>query len=191
MNIEEIFASIANRLLQGAMVHQELTNYYNFLGLYGYKECHEYHFLEEICNYRKVVSHFMDVYNKFVIETRYENPRIIPESWRALTRYDVDINTKRSAVKNGVEKWITWETETKKFLEQMYHELVDMDEIAAALCLKKCIKGVDKEIIVAQKRYLEDMATDYDLSFIMSKQQCEYQKYRKKMERKHDHDEHE
>ena len=46
MVVEDIFASIANRLLLGSMIHEQLINYYDFLNLYGYKECHKYHFFE-------------------------------------------------------------------------------------------------------------------------------------------------
>lgn len=183
MVIDDIFASIANRLLLGSMIHEQLINYYDFLGLCGYKECHKYHFFEEIKGYRKIVEYFMDSYGRFIPQSRFDNPTIIPENWYRVQKQEVDINTKRAAIKNGQQKWLTWERETKTFLQQMYRELTDIDEIAAALYLKKFLKSVCKEIQAAEHKYLEDKATDFYLPFIFGKQDCEYQKYRKKMER--------
>lgn len=37
----------------------------------------------------------------------------------------MDINTKRNAIKNGLERWITWEKEIKTFLQEMYIELIN------------------------------------------------------------------
>jgi hypothetical protein len=44
MTVEEVFKSIAERQLQGLMMHEDLANYYDFLNLHGYKKCQEYHF---------------------------------------------------------------------------------------------------------------------------------------------------
>lgn len=187
MVVEDIFASIANRLLLGSMIHEQLINYYDFLNLYGYKECHKYHFFEQIRGYREIVEYFMDNYGKLIPQTRFENPSIIPENWYRVPKEDIDINTKRAAIKNGQQKWLTWERETKRFLQQMYRELTDIDEISAALCLKKFLKSVNKEIQAAECKYLEDRSTDFYLPFIFNKQECEYWKYRKKMEREQQH----
>ena len=51
MTVEEIGSNVAERLLQGAMNHQQFANYYDFLGLQGYKLCHECHFYEQNCGY--------------------------------------------------------------------------------------------------------------------------------------------
>jgi len=48
----------------------------------------------------------------------------------------MDMNTKRSAVKNGLEKWIEWEKDVKHFLSEMHNELINNNEVALALRLE-------------------------------------------------------
>ena len=47
MTVEEIFSKISQRMIGGLMFHEQMSNYYDFLNLRGYKKCHEYHYLEE------------------------------------------------------------------------------------------------------------------------------------------------
>ena len=51
MTVEQIFSEIINHMVKGLMVHEHLANYYDFLGLQGYRQCHEYHYKEESCSY--------------------------------------------------------------------------------------------------------------------------------------------
>ena len=44
MTIEEIFGRISQHMIRGMMTHDQLASYYDFLGLRGYKRCHEYHY---------------------------------------------------------------------------------------------------------------------------------------------------
>ena len=46
MTIKEIYAQIAEHMIKGMMIHEQLANYYDFLGLKGYKRCHEYHYMK-------------------------------------------------------------------------------------------------------------------------------------------------
>jgi len=67
----------------------------------------------------------MNQYNKlipkFSLDT-FNSLFIIPSNWYDYTKDDVDTNTRRSAVKTGLEKYVHWEKDTKKFLEDMYVE---------------------------------------------------------------------
>ena len=119
MTVEEIFATISSHMVKGLMIHTQLADYYDFLGLCGYKRCHEYHALKETCSYRGINRYYINHYNKLVVEQPIENPEVIPQNWYQYTRQDVDANTKRNAVKNGLDKWVEWEQETKKLYEQM------------------------------------------------------------------------
>ena len=46
MTNEEIFNKLASHMIEGIMIHDEMSRAYSFLGLEGFKLCHEYHFLE-------------------------------------------------------------------------------------------------------------------------------------------------
>lgn len=179
MTVEEIFAAISAHMIKGLMVHTQLADYYSFLGLEGYKECHEYHALSESCNYRKINTFYIEHYNKLVPENRIENPNVIPENWYKYSRMDVDSSTKRNGIKSGLEKWMNWETETKQLYEQMYKELIGLNEISAAIEVSKLIEDVSGELKDIYEYILHKKAIDYDLTEIIAEQSHKHKKYRK------------
>lgn len=184
MNVEEICAAIAQKLLQGSMVHQQFINYYNFLGLDGYQKCHEYHYYEQSKGYLDFVNYYMNHYNKFIPKHSLESltsPTLIPDNWYDYNKQDMDINTKRNAVKNGLERWIAWEKEVKHFLQEICTELINNNEIALSLKIEKYIKDVDQELEKASLKYLQIKASDYDMSVIIPEQKDIKQKYEKKI----------
>lgn len=181
MTVEDIYSKLAAHMIQGLMAHEQLANYYDFLGLKGYKRCHEYHYLEETCNYRKLCRYFINHHNKLIPESEVDNPEIIPQSWYKYSRQDVDTTTLTNAVKNGVSTWVNWEKQTKQLYEEMYKELIDINEVASAMKIKEFICDVDKELKCAERKYLELKAVDYSLEYVISVQHDIHDKYKKKM----------
>lgn len=165
------------------MIHAQMADYYDFLGLEGYKRCHEYHFLQESCAYRSVSRYFINHHNMLIPEERIEDPKIIPESWFEHTRDDVDSATKKNAVKSGLTKWVTWERETKKLYEQMYQELMNLGEVASACKVKELICDVDCELKKAERYWLNKEAAGYDMVMIIEEQKRKHWKYEKKMKK--------
>ena len=184
MPFEEICKLVAQRLLQGCMNHEQFANYYDFLGLEGYSVFHEYHFFEEMFNYREFITYYIDHQDRLVQDfspNSLTSFNIIPDNWYSYTRDDMDTNTRRNAVKSGIEKYVHWEKETKKFLEDMYSQSIQQGFIGISIQIKKCIKSVEEEIKHANKTYLEIKATEYDMPTIVSKQDYLIKKYKKKL----------
>ena len=181
MTVSEIFSEISAHMIKGLMVHTQLADYYDFLGLEGYKRCHEYHALKETCSYRGINRYFINHYDKLIPEQRIEDPAIIPESWFSHVRQDVDNNTKRNAVKSALDKWVNWEKETKELYENMYQELMEIGEVAGAFKIKELICDVDMELKKAQRYQLNKMMTDYNLADIVAEQKSKHSKYKKKL----------
>ena len=186
MTVDEIYSEIANRMIKGMMIHNELADYYKFLGLDGYSKCHEYHYFKESKCYRKFNKYIISHHNKLIPDERFEYESIIPSSWYAYSRDDVDTATKQSAVKKALTDWVEWETETKELYEKMYRELMSMDEVASALYLADVICEVDKEHSKAMKYHLNKKAMNYDLTDIVSEQKNCKKKYCEKIERIYD-----
>ena len=183
MTVEEIYKNINAHLIKGMMIHDQLANYYDFLGLKGYKRCHEYHFMKETCAYRGLNRYYVNHHNKLIEEMPIENPKVIPDSWYNHVRQDVDSNTKRNAVKEGLNMWVDWERETKKMYEQMYKELMELGEVASACKIKELVADVDCELKKAERYQLNKMATDYNLTSIIAEQKSKHRKYKCKMEK--------
>ena len=181
MTVEEIFQELANHMLKGVMFHQELIDYYDFLSLCGYRKCHEYHYFEEKCGYRKLCHYFIQHYNKLIKAHVQEKIDIIPSSWYRHKREDVDGQVKRQSVQTGMRTWISWEKETKELYQKKFQELMELNQVAAAIFLQHYIQDVDEELRCAENEILDLKATNYDIVMIIEKQKQDHKKYKNKL----------
>lgn len=179
--VSEIFGQVSNRMIEGLMTHSQLADYFGFLGLEGYQQCHLYHFFEENCNYKKIAEYYLKHYSKILIEKPFKNPNIVPEDWQQYTREQVNNDVRKNAIQVGFEKQINQEIETKKFYEIHYQNLVKESEIAAAEELAKYITDVDYELAEARQEQIKLMGMDYSVLDIMMEQEKEKKKYEKKL----------
>lgn len=181
MTLEDIYAEISAHMIKGLMIHEQFANYYDFLGLCGYKKCHEYHYYEESCNFRKLNSYFINHHNKLIPYKEFENPSIIPSKWYAHERGDVDFGTRKAAIRDGMIKWVEWEKQTKILYEQMYKTLVENDEVASATFVEELIRDVDYELAEAEMYYINKEAIGYDIVSIIEEQKSLEKTYIKKI----------
>ena len=181
MTVEEIFSQISKHMVEGLMFHSQMSDYYNFLGLDGFRKQHDYHFYSESNNFQKLSNYYIKHFNKFLLETPFENPNVIPSNWHAFIRQDVDNSIRKASIQSGIEKWVEWEQKTKKLYEECYKELVNLNEAAGAIELKKYITDVDFELAEAHSEHLKLKAMDYDISDIVMMQDDLFEKYSKKL----------
>ena len=181
MTAQEIFSGLSQHMIKGIMTHEQFANYYDFLGLEGYRKCHEYHYLCETAQHRKLNRYYASRYNKLIEEKRVDDPNIIPSSWFKYTRQDVDPTTKSNAVKSGLEAWEKWETDTKALYERMYVEAFGLGEIACAEFIKGLICDVDCELKEVQKYRLDKITTQYSVADIVHEQKEKHEKYKCKI----------
>ena len=170
MTTAEIFSDLAAHMIKGLMTHSQLADYYRFLGLPSYADCHEEHYKKESRNWRKLAKYYIEHYNRLVPEKAVDDPKIIPDGWFNATRQEVDTNTIRKSVQKGLETWVTWEKDTKKLYETHYMNLIDNGDVAAAMFLKKYICDVDDELAEAEEWHLYKKATDYDIGHLIGEQ---------------------
>ena len=181
MTIDEIFTELSGHMIKGLMIHDQMSDYYDFLSLRGYKRCHEYHYKREMCDYRRLHRYVINHYGKLIEEKRIDDPEAIPSSWYRYKRDEVDAGTKRTAVKNGIEKWVAWEKETKSLYQMAYRELMALKEEAAAIFIQHYIEAVDCELKWAERKAIELETVDYNLAFIIGEQKRLHDKYKRKM----------
>lgn len=178
LNIEEIYSQLSSHMVKGVMFHEQMADYYDFLNLHGYKRCHEMHAFAEFKGLRRLHRYFINHYNKLVTEAPVESPEAIPASWLKYSRQDVDIQTRRNAVKAGIEKWVEWETETKKLYQDMYRELMSLGEVASANTFAECVTDVDRELKYAQRKHITLMSVDYDIDYIVMEQDALHEEFK-------------
>ena len=182
MTVEDVFAKLGQHMIKGLMVHTQLSDYFNFIGLKGYHKCQEYHYYEENVNFRKICNYYLEHYDKFILDSHIANPGVIPESWYKYTRQQVDPTTRSEAIRMGFEKWINWEAETLKLYQELYKELLNMNEVAAASEVNCYVEDVNEELSRAQQKYLELRMVDFDIAVVVDEQQSLVKKYTKKLE---------
>lgn len=182
MTVDEIFEKLISHMQQGFLLHDEITQAYNFLGLYGYSKCHDYHYVEENYNCRKLYQYYLTHYHKLLKITSSVN-EIIPTNWYKYTALQVDSNTRQQSIKMLLDQWIKWEQKTKSFYQTMYKELISIDNIAAALYLESYIEDVDKELKYAETELIKLQAIDYDILTIMDWQPQIEKQFNKKLKK--------
>ena len=170
MTTADVFAKLAGHMIKGLMVHDQLANYYDFLGLDGFRREHRKHYDEESACYHELCHYYTRHYNMLVASEKVEDPKIIPQTWYKYLRTDVDVNTRRNGVENGFRQWRDWEATTLHTYEQFYKELFNLGEVAACHYLEKLIEDVNSELEYIDEMILKLKATDYDAVYI-----CELQ----------------
>lgn len=181
MTVEEIFNKLASHMCEGIKMHDEMAKAYDYLNLFGLSKCHIYHSCEEKEGYLLLSHYYMTHYFKLLLVQEVIEPKLIPENWYRYTTQVVDGNTKRTAIKELMKKWVEWEQDTKKLYQEMRQELIQLGEVAAALYIDKYIYDVTKELCHAQKKLIKLETLDYDLYFIIEWQEDLYKKYTKKL----------
>lgn len=181
MTIEEIFSRLSAHSIRGMMIHEQMANYYDFLGLHGFKRCHDYHYLDETLQHRKIQKFYINRYSKLVPDSKVDSSSVIPEAWYKTTRQAVDKITKRNAVESGFREWIDWERETGTILAEMCIEAEQQGDIVAGEFLRDLIRDNAKELKKAERMHIKLESTDYDMTFIAEIQNELHEKYKAKI----------
>lgn len=179
MEVEEIFSNIVAHQIEGIMFHDQMANYYRFLGLKGFAREQEHHFIEETATYQKISRYYVRHYNKLLPQKETANPQAIPSSWFNYKRQDVDTSTRRNAVDEGYTQWIKWEIDTKALYEASARSLYEAGAIASAIVVEKLVSDVERELKNAEEEKLDLEAMSYDLPGIIEMQKEYYERYKK------------
>lgn len=170
MTIAEVYSNISAHQIKGLMIHSQMADYYRFLGLPEYAKCHEHHYKKESCNWRKLSRYYIEHHNKLIEEMPIDNPKTIPQTWYQYTRQAVDVNTKKKAIRTGLNMWHDWESDTKIMYERYISDLIDNGHIADAMFVKRFLHDVDKELTKVEAYLLNKESAEYDMPLIISEQ---------------------
>ena len=179
MTVDEIFSKVSAHMIKGMMFHDQMSRYYNFLGLCGFAKCHEYHYMKESKAYCKLNKFYTERFNMLIPESKVDDPEAIPDSWFATNRTQIDQQKRTEAIKSGVSSWIAWESMTKSVYQSMEKELIEINETDAAHYFARLVKDVSDELKCAEKKQILLSGVDYDAIFIADMQDELYEKYRR------------
>ena len=174
-----IFNEVISHQLKGMMLHFDMANMYDFMGLKGFKRMHEYHGLHESAEMRGVCRYLINHIGYLPNANGNDQVSIIPSSWLSATKFNVSESDRKSKVKELYVKWHDWETKTKSFYQSKFKELCDLGSVASADKINELICDVDNELKHVEREFIEYSSVGWDMVYIMDKQCDIHDKYEK------------
>lgn len=166
----DIFAKLSQHMVQGIMFHEGMVDYYNFMNLPGYAACHCWHAKCEAKSRRALREWYIRHCGRLVPHHANSAQDVIPANWYNYTQMEVSPSDIQKAVRDGLEKWVEWETQTKAMYENAYSALMQEGHIAAACFVRDLVLDVSEELATAQRYLLNKKAGGYDIGAILSEQ---------------------
>lgn len=180
--LEDVYHEINSRQIAALMFHRQMSDYFDFLGLRGYKRLHEYQYLceckENLCLSRYYINH----HGKLLSDRFSGEVKMIPDAWITANRISVGRSTKQKAVEDGFNAYHSWEAETKDVYEKYVAKLRESGHEADAIFVDCLVEDVDKELKKVERIILDLISTGYDMVYIVESQKEIHDKY-KRMEK--------
>lgn len=174
----EIFQKINARQIIALMFHDQMADFFDFLGLMGFKRMHEYQYLKESAEHRAIKRYYINHHNKLLEDMYIEDPEAIPENWYKYTRFDVSQQIRRNSVEAAFDKYQRWENETKEFYAECAKKLMWMGKVADFNKVNALIQDVDMELKSLDRLIITMHAVGYNDVYIATIQDELHEKYR-------------
>ena len=180
-SVEAIFSEINARMIAALMFHDQMADYFDFLGLKGYKRLHEYQYFAESLERKKLNQYYINHHNKLIPDTYTGQVAVIPDNWQTANRISVGKSTKQKGIEDGFNQYHDWEAETKSLYEHYSSRLREMGAVADAIMVEKLVEDVDNELKKLEKIIVDLISSGYDMVYITESQQRIHDKCKAKM----------
>ena len=182
MEAVETLKGVAVRLVEGMMLHNDLADVFDYLGLRGYKRMQEYYGAWDAITLRKIHRYSVNHEGRILPD---DKPVYDPLA-AALAGHDrseASVQERIMYTRRAVEKWVAWQEETLSKMEAAAGALRAYGHIAAACMVEKLVCYTSKELKCAKRLHMELMAVDFDPAYAMQCQGCIHDEYRRKARR--------
>lgn len=183
MDTRQMYEAVNNRMSTALLLHSDLSDYFNFLGLHGFKRIHEMQYFSESIGKRKLVKKHLDIHNKLLTEGEYERISIIPKDWHSYTRMDIDGGVIPKFVRMAFDIYKRYEKETKEMYEHVVSEFMDRGNISDSMVIKCFLEDTEKELKEVYRLCQQLNGVDYDIVYIMEIQKSMHDELKKKMKK--------
>ena len=180
-SVDDVFAEINARQIAALMMHDQMADYFDFLGLSGYKRLHLYQYFAESKERRDVAHYYINHHGKLIPDRFEGNVQMIPESWRSANRMSVGKSTKQKAVEDGVSVYLGWEQATTDVYQKYATALREQGYVADAIFVDRLVEDVDNELERLERIITDLITSGYDPVYILESQKELHDKYKKKM----------
>ena len=180
-SVESIFSEINARMIAALMLHDQMADYFDFLGMKGYKRLHEYQYFSESMERKKLNQYYINHHNKLIPDIYSGQVTVIPENWITANRISVGKSTKQKGIEEGFHQYHEWESETKSLYEHYASKLREMGAVADAIMVEKLVEDVDQELKKLERIVVDLISSGYDMVYITESQQGLHDKYKEKL----------
>lgn len=180
-SVDDVFAEINARQIAALMMHDQMADYFDFLGLSGYKRLHLYQYFAESKERRDVAHYYINHHGKLIPDRFEGNVQMIPESWRSANRMSVGKSTKQKAVEDGFSVYLGWEQATKDVYQKYATALREQGYVADAIFVDRLVEDVDNELERLERIITDLITSGYDPVYIVESQKELHEEYKKKM----------
>lgn len=175
---QEIFGAINARQITALMFHDSMADLFDFLGLKGFKRLHEYQYLSESIEHRKLKGYFLNSHGKLLETEELEPVGVIPEDWYKYDRMDVPSTVRKQTVQRAMEQYKDWESGTKELYQKCASYLLAWQKVEDFNRVNKLVQEVSCELKKVERLLLELRAVDFDMVHVVSIQQEYHDKYK-------------
>lgn len=179
---EEIYIELDEHMQKALALHEQLADYFCFLGLQGFKRKLEYQYMCEVAGKRKLHHKYVNMHGKLIPVRHVDVPHLIPNEWSRYTTQDVNDNVLPKYVKSAMEQYKEWEEKTKQLYEDMWQECTTYGMVADAEYISDLVSDVIKEIKKVNRMCEQLNGTGYEVTAIHNMQDKFHEKYKKKYE---------
>lgn len=183
MSCIELYSEVNKRMTSALMFHSKMSDYFNFIGLHGFKRIHELQYYEESIGKRKLNRKVLDIHNKLIPEEGHEKPEVIPADWYKHTRMDIDDSVLSKFVKSALKQYKEWECETKCLYECVAHIFLERGEMMDYKLMMCYVEEVQYELKKIYRLCEELNDVGYDVLYIMEIQKPIHNEYKNKMKK--------
>ena len=177
MTIEEIFSKMATHMVEGLMIHDQLSQVFCYLGLYGYEKIHLHQYEDESKSYKDIARYYILRIGRPVVLCRIDDPGILSQSWLSSSSWDVRPSTKKQAVNDCFSRWVKWETDTRCLYQGLYAEALSIGEVSNAAKILDYAREVDEELVKAKDILQRLTSIDFDLVAMYDDQASVYDQF--------------
>lgn len=181
---EDVYCALSEHMAKGISFHEQLADYFCFLGLHGYKKMLEYQYMEECESKRHLHKRYIEQHGKIIVPKEIQIPMFIPKDWSKYTTKDIDDSLVPKFVRSALEEYRKWEEQTKEVLKEQCSILMDANMIPDYEYVKEIIVDVEEEIKKVRKIVDKLNGTGYDVTMIHGVQDRYYDEYKKKFDDK-------
>lgn len=181
MNPLELYGELEAHMVDGLMFHGEMSDYFNFIGLHGFKRIHEYQFYEENRNRRLLCRKVLDIYNKLIPHVHVTYMKYMPDEWQNYTRLDVDDSVLPKYTKHGWDMYREWEEKTKVLYENIATVFFEKHMIIDYNIVSNMLEDVQKELKKIYRTCEELNIVGYDPIHVTEMQSKIHEEYKTKL----------